>query len=120
MGSGGVGALSGTGTFTVPAGNYTYTITDTTGCSVDVPVTVPEPAALSVSAVAGTIACHGNTTNVILPVPVAQAHLAAQVLLLSRQAIIFITSTMMRVVLLKPLSQFLNLLQLHPLFLQAS
>lgn len=61
---GGVGPYTGTGTYTVTAGTYNYTVTDANGNSRNVSVTVSEPPALSATSIAGTITCHGGSTNV--------------------------------------------------------
>lgn len=62
--SGGTPTYTGTGTFTLGAGPYSYTVTDSEGCTATVSGTVSEPAALTASAVAGTITCNGGTTSV--------------------------------------------------------
>lgn len=62
--TGGTAPYTGTGTFTVGAGTYNYTVTDANGCTSSTSVTVTQPAALVVSASAGTISCNGGTTTV--------------------------------------------------------
>jgi hypothetical protein len=63
-GTGGVVPYTGTGIFTVSAGTYSYTITDANACASSTTVTVTAPTAITVSAIAGTIACYGGTTTV--------------------------------------------------------
>lgn len=47
--TGGTAPYSGTGTFTVNAGNYTYVITDTNGCVDTASINITEPAVLAAS-----------------------------------------------------------------------
>ncbi len=63
-GSGGTSPYTGTGSFTVIAGTYTYTITDAAGATATTSITVGQPAVISVSTLAGTIATFGGTTSV--------------------------------------------------------
>ena len=63
-GNGGTAPYSGTGTFTVTAGTYSYTVTDANGCSKTTSVTVTEPTQLVLNSTAGSILCHGGTTQV--------------------------------------------------------
>jgi len=62
--SGGTAPYTGTGNFTVNAGNYAYTVTDANGCSANVSGTVTEPSALNVSSSATSILCNGGTAVV--------------------------------------------------------
>ena len=64
--SGGVGSYTGEGTFTVSAGLYSYTVTDANGCTGTATGTISEPAILVANGVAGTIACNGGTTTVVV------------------------------------------------------
>jgi hypothetical protein len=64
--SGGVGPYTGEGTFTASAGNYSYTVTDATGCAGTATGTISEPTLLVANATAGTIACNGGTTTVVV------------------------------------------------------
>jgi len=57
---------SGTGDHTVTAGDYGYTVTDNHGCTGTVSVTVTEPDPVTISAAAGTIACNGQTTTIVV------------------------------------------------------
>ena len=47
--SGGTSPYSGTGTFTVPAGNYNYSVSDVNGCNSSVPITISTPTAITFS-----------------------------------------------------------------------
>jgi hypothetical protein len=47
--SGGTSPYSGTGTFTVPAGNYNYSVSDANGCNSNVPITISTPTAITFS-----------------------------------------------------------------------
>jgi hypothetical protein len=61
----GVAPYSGTGDFTLGAGNHSFTITDANGCTATASITLTEPSALSATAtVASPIACFGGTTVV--------------------------------------------------------
>jgi gliding motility-associated-like protein len=63
--TGGTGAYTGTGTFTVSAGTYNYTVTDANGCASTTTIVVTEPAILAASSVLTTpIACNGGTAVV--------------------------------------------------------
>lgn len=65
--AGGTLPYSGTGTITnVAAGTRTFTVTDANGCSTSSTITITQPAALSISAVPGTIACNGGSTSVVV------------------------------------------------------
>ncbi|MBS4063226.1 MAG: SprB repeat-containing protein, partial [Chitinophagaceae bacterium] len=48
------------------AGNYSVTVTDANGCTASTSVTITEPAVLVASSSAGTIACNGGTTTVVV------------------------------------------------------
>jgi large repetitive protein len=48
------------------AGTYTCTITDANGCTATPTVAVTEPSALTVNSSTGVIACHGDSTTVVL------------------------------------------------------
>ena len=62
--AGGTAPYTGTGSFTVSAGDYSYTLTDANGCSTTTTGTIAQPTALSASSSAGTIACNGGSTSV--------------------------------------------------------
>ncbi|MDI1355373.1 MAG: T9SS type A sorting domain-containing protein, partial [bacterium] len=62
--TGGTGAYTGTGVFTISAGTYTYVVTDANGCSASTTVTRTQPTSLLASITAGTILCNGGTTTV--------------------------------------------------------
>ncbi|MFM2206848.1 MAG: hypothetical protein RL213_823, partial [Bacteroidota bacterium] len=62
--TGGTSPYTGTGSFTRTAGTYTFTVTDANGCTATTSVTVSEPAQLTASSSAGTIACFGGSTTV--------------------------------------------------------
>jgi hypothetical protein len=47
--TGGTSPYSGTGTFTVPAGNYNYLVSDVNGCNSSVPITISTPTAITLS-----------------------------------------------------------------------
>ena len=47
--SGGTSPYSGTGTFTVPAGNYNYSVSDVNGCNSSVFITISTPTAITFS-----------------------------------------------------------------------
>jgi len=61
--TGGTGAYTGAGTFTVAAGNYTYTVTDANGCSSNATITVTQPSPIQLIASAtNSIICLGQNT----------------------------------------------------------
>ncbi|MCZ7556277.1 MAG: hypothetical protein M5R41_07740 [Bacteroidia bacterium] len=63
--TGGTPPYSGTGTFNLPAGNYSFTVTDANGCTVTSSVTtLTNPAPLVVSVSAQPILCHGDSAIV--------------------------------------------------------
>ncbi|MCX6191611.1 MAG: gliding motility-associated C-terminal domain-containing protein, partial [Flavobacteriia bacterium] len=63
--TGGTGAYTGTGTFTVSAGTYNYTVTDANGCTSTTTIVVAQPTALVAASVITTpIACFGGTATV--------------------------------------------------------
>ncbi|MFM7218453.1 MAG: hypothetical protein ACKO1U_10575, partial [Bacteroidota bacterium] len=64
--TGGTSPYSGTGIFTAAAGNYSYLITDAKGCIKSVTGTINQPATLTASSTAGTIACNGGTASIIV------------------------------------------------------
>ncbi len=67
-------ATGGTGAYTfggdpvtnLTAGTYTYTVTDANNCIASATITISEPPLLQLTAIPGTIACNGGTTNVTL------------------------------------------------------
>ncbi|WP_255156647.1 T9SS type A sorting domain-containing protein [Ferruginibacter sp. HRS2-29] len=61
--TGGTAPYTGTGTFTRTAGTYTFTVTDAAGVSASAAATVQQPAALTGTLTAGTIAVNGGTTT---------------------------------------------------------
>ena len=64
--TGGTPPYSGTGNFTAGAGPYSYTVTDANGCTSVTTGTITEPTQLVASSTAGTIACFGGTTTVVV------------------------------------------------------
>ena len=61
---GGSAPYTGTGDFTVNAGNYSYTVTDVNGCSTSTSLVVSQPSALSASASATAILCNEGTSTI--------------------------------------------------------
>jgi len=60
--AGGTAPYSGTGVFSVPAGDYTYTVTDGNGCTASVGLSIAEPTQLvASSSVTDAINCNGET-----------------------------------------------------------
>jgi len=64
LASGGTAPYTGTGTFTVTAGNYSYTVTDANGWSATTSITVTQPSALNASSSSTGILCHGELSAV--------------------------------------------------------
>ena len=64
--TGGTTPYAGTGSYTVSAGAYSYTVTDANGCSSVASGTVTQPATMTASSSAGSIACNGGTTTVVV------------------------------------------------------
>jgi gliding motility-associated-like protein len=62
--TGGTAPYTGTGTFTVNAGNYTYTVTDANGCTANTSINVGQAATLTISLSANPILCNGGSTTV--------------------------------------------------------
>jgi hypothetical protein len=62
--TGGTTPFSGTGTFTVYAGQYSYTVTDANGCTSTTSGTITQPYELYATSNSGTILCHGDSTYV--------------------------------------------------------
>ena len=62
--TGGTAPYTGTGTFSRTAGTYSFTVTDANGCTASTSVTISQPAAITVTATPGVIACNGGTTSV--------------------------------------------------------
>ncbi|MFM7595672.1 MAG: gliding motility-associated C-terminal domain-containing protein [Flavobacteriales bacterium] len=63
--NGGTAPYTGTGTFTVNAGNYTYTLIDANGCTATTTITVTQPAALTATAtIVNPILCNGGQATV--------------------------------------------------------
>jgi len=62
--SGGTAPYSGTGIYTVVAGPYSFSVTDANACLAIVSGTISQPAALTASAINGSINCYGGTTSV--------------------------------------------------------
>jgi Secretion system C-terminal sorting domain len=62
--NGGTAPYTGTGNYTVGAGNYSYTVTDANGCTASTSITVSEPSVLTSASSSGSIACNGGTTTV--------------------------------------------------------
>jgi hypothetical protein len=61
--TGGTGAYTGTGSFTVSAGTHNYSVADANGCTASTSITVTEPSVLSASASATPILCFGGSTT---------------------------------------------------------
>ena len=67
--TGGTAPYTGTGNYTVSAGNYSYTVTDANGCSsasATTSITVSQPTLLVVTSSAGSVSCSGGTTTLII------------------------------------------------------
>jgi gliding motility-associated-like protein len=62
--TGGTGSYTGTGTYTVAAGNYTYTVTDANGCASNFTINIaePQPLIINASATSSNI-CDGQSVN---------------------------------------------------------
>lgn len=60
--TGGTAPYTGTGNFTVKAGNYTYTVKDANGATASTTINVTEPSAISVSVSTGSITVYNGTT----------------------------------------------------------
>ncbi len=58
--SGGTGLITGTGSFTVSAGDYSYTVTDANGCTATTSGTISQPSALSCSTVGTNVFPSGS------------------------------------------------------------
>src|SRR5262249_53696022 len=61
---GGTGTMSGTGTFSVPAGPYSFTVTDANGCLATTTGNITEPSAVVASSSNTPILCHGGSSTV--------------------------------------------------------
>jgi hypothetical protein len=64
--TGGTAPYTGAGTFTQGAGSHTYTVMDANGCTSSTTVMLSEPDTLVASNTHGTIACNGDSTNVVI------------------------------------------------------
>lgn len=62
--SGGTSPYTGTGTFTVSAGNYNYYVSDAVGKRDTVSVVINQPSIISVTLASGTITTAGGTTSI--------------------------------------------------------
>ena len=62
--TGGTAPYTGTGSFTVAAGNYTYFVTDSKGLKDSVTIAVTEPTAIASSLTSGTITTAGGSTSI--------------------------------------------------------
>ncbi|MFN8164592.1 MAG: hypothetical protein U0X76_00065 [Bacteroidia bacterium] len=62
--TGGTGAYTGPGTFTVTAGTYSYTVTDANGCTGSNSITVNDPASIQISGFNPSSACPGSTVTI--------------------------------------------------------
>ncbi|MFM8433324.1 MAG: T9SS type A sorting domain-containing protein, partial [Bacteroidota bacterium] len=62
--AGGTSPYNGTGTFTVPAGNYSYTVTDANGCTASTSQSISHPTSLIATVTTGSILCFGGNTTV--------------------------------------------------------
>jgi len=63
--TGGTTPYSGTGTFTVNAGNYDYTVTDANGCSSKVSITITEPTKVTLETTTANVSCYGGNNGSI-------------------------------------------------------
>lgn len=61
--TGGTLPYTGTGSFTVGAGEYKYVVTDSIGCSDTAAITVTQPGAIAINVNTGMISCYGSTTS---------------------------------------------------------
>jgi hypothetical protein len=64
IGSGGVMPYTGTGLYTLTAGNYSYTVTDANSCTSSISGMITQPSAIGMTSQAGIIFCHGGTTTI--------------------------------------------------------
>jgi hypothetical protein len=64
--TGGNGAYTGTGVYTVTAGAYSYTVTDANGIKSVTTGTVVQPSLFVVSSSVGSISCNGGTTTLTI------------------------------------------------------
>jgi parallel beta-helix repeat protein len=62
--TGGTSPYTGTGSFTVAAGNYKYFVTDAKGLKDSVTIVVAEPTAIAASLTSGTITSSGGSTSI--------------------------------------------------------
>ncbi len=62
--TGGTSPYTGTGSFTVGAGNYKYFVTDSKGLKDSVTIAVAEPTAIAASLTSGTITASGGSTSI--------------------------------------------------------
>ncbi len=62
--TGGTSPYTGTGSFTVAAGNHKYFVTDAKGLKDSVVITVVEPTAIAASLTSGTITTSGGSTSI--------------------------------------------------------
>ena len=62
--TGGTSPYTGTGSFTVAAGNYKYFVTDSKGLKDSVTIAVAEPTAIAASLTSGTITTAGGSTSI--------------------------------------------------------
>ncbi len=62
--TGGTSPYTGTGSFTVAAGNYKYFVTDAKGLKDSVTIAVAEPTAIAASLTSGTITASGGSTSI--------------------------------------------------------
>ena len=64
--TGGTPPYTGTGTFYVPAGNWSLHIADANGCGTSLSVTVTQPQPLIMQLIANSIRCYGDSALVII------------------------------------------------------
>jgi hypothetical protein len=62
--TGGTGAYTGEGTFTVLAGTHSYSVTDINGCSGTTSITVSDPAAVGITSFTPSTGCVGSTVSI--------------------------------------------------------
>jgi hypothetical protein len=62
--TGGIPPYTGTGSFNVPAGNYTYTVTDAVGSIKTTSINITQPTSITPTITAGRIISFGGTTTI--------------------------------------------------------
>ncbi len=62
--TGGTPPYTGTGSYNVPAGNYTYTVTDAVGSVKSATINITQPTSITPTVTAGRIIVYGGTTSI--------------------------------------------------------